>query len=154
MGKNHGKQPLAAASPPGGKTPLALPGDDWRQRHPIWRIRLMDLDHEEWGWCRASPDDLRKVHERLAEYERKTWKEILAMRGGKGPYNGLIEIATIDARNKQAGDRIRQFREVEAAGSLMKLRVDSARRVWGVMELNACSLFWCDPKHTVWQSDD
>lgn len=116
----------------------------------------MDLDHEEWGWRSQSRNTLDAVHDMMRGYETNTWQQILGMRAGRGPRNGFIDIDVIASRNRPASERIResQFRSIQLAGTLMKLRFGGAGRVWGVMEEHVCSLFWCDPDHTVYPTDD
>lgn len=114
-------------------------------------MQFMDMEHPEWGWNAATSQELKAVIERLRSYERMTWRQILAMRGKKGPYNGPIAIPQIAERNPDAAERIGAFKEVEAAGILMKLRIDGKHRVWGITRGQVCFLFWNDPKHTVWR---
>lgn len=147
-----GKRPLTKEQATGGKTAFAIPAPDWRDQHPVWRFGLMDIEHEEWGWHSLPRNCWQAVHARLKEYERKTWKEILAMRGGKGPFNGLIQLEDLQAKNARAVERLRE-RRLDSAGAVMKLRYDGQGRLYGVMEGRVCSLVWCDQDHGVWSDE-
>ena len=126
---------------------------DWRELTPVWRLGMLDRDHPEWGWDTLTREKAEKVCEHLAAFESTTWAEILAMRAGKGPRNGLIPLEDLEAKNKSAVDRLRE-RQLDTAGAVMKLRINKKERLYGVMEGQIFCLVWYDENHGVWPRED
>jgi hypothetical protein len=148
-----GKRPrhLPAGTPDGGKTPRssipaaadrrsprALPADPTR-RTPVWAFRIVDLGGP-WCWSGMAPADIRKVLDRLRNFETMSWREIDGRSGSHG-----VAVERIIPR---AQKRLVELKQDDAA-ELFSLRIDGPARVWGIRDEHVLRILWWDPHHQV-----
>ena len=99
---------------------------------------------DPFGWHSVDAARLRYIQERLGQFERMTWNEIL-IQGKK--QNHSIPISRLC---KLAQDRL----AVLLGGNidideLVSLRFTGKERVWGIRDQAILSLLWWDPDHAL-----
>jgi hypothetical protein len=109
------------------------------ERHPVWRFSLLDVGCPLYGWNLLDGGTLFEIRDRLAYYERMTFREIVDAK--------CHEIETWKLC-KDARDRVEELRIHPE--SIMSFRVNSRGRIWGVRTGNVVDLLWWDPKHAVY----
>ena len=109
---------------------------------PCWRVGLVQLA-EPWGWHGLNGNEFRELHGRLAEFESKTWKQILVDEAYR---NHEVEQWQVC---KEAQDRLRVL-QLDDVERLLSLRVSAKERVWGIRDHNVMHLLWWDPEHLVY----
>lgn len=134
------KRPTFAESltPKEERKPRVAPGSD-RDQSPVWLFGQMDFDGP-WCWKKMDLDAMHRVHKRLAEFERMTFKEI------EGKKNHEIPVERL---GRQAQARLLEL-GIEEYDEVLSLRVTQAERVWGLKAPNGIYLLWWDPAHTVY----
>lgn len=85
-------------------------------------------------------DAMHRVHKRLTDFERMTFKEI------DGKKNHEIPVERL---GKEAQTRLLEL-GIEEYDEVLSLRVTQAERVWGLKAPNGIYLLWWDPAHTVY----
>ena len=82
---------------------------------------------------------LQEVIEKLQEFEKKNWNEII--RGGSHP----IPVTDI---MKPARDRLQTIHK-DDTDELMSFRLTGTNRVWCIRQLNVMKVLWWDPDHQI-----
>jgi hypothetical protein len=140
--KRHLQPPAIRVELPGKAPRIGVPIHEIRDRKPVWRFSLMDMDGR-WGWHAITPGDFCLIQGRLKSYETMPWKTIECQHSC-----GQMLVADI---GKDARDRLVALgRDIDV---LYKLRITTAGRVWGVREEHALNLLWWDPNHEVYPMD-
>jgi hypothetical protein len=177
MAKGSGKKPPRPNTPKGKSQPV-LPGshapgvgrhiapkpvlalhadvmDDDRS-HPIWRLSLLDRDHNgSWSWKVDEPT-LAFIIDFLIQMEKLTWKQI---RTQGAAYVDKIRARhhsqAVDTLCKEAQDRLVEL-GLDQWDELFRFRVDQLGRLWGVLSKESPRVFypiWWDPDHRVYPLD-
>ncbi|WP_328746342.1 hypothetical protein OHT57_12550 [Streptomyces sp. NBC_00285] len=159
--KNTKKVPSAAVPTEPSRVPrrlqgVAVPGE-MDEQHPVWRIALLDRDHDgSWSW-KITDQTLIKIVDFMATMERLTWREIRQMQTGgdrrRGPKHKSIP------RNhlcKEAQERLVEL-NLDDFDELFRFRTGNMERLWGVLIGDNPRIFypiWWDPEHKVCPSAD
>ena len=100
----------------------------------------MDMEGD-WSWDGAVRDHMKKIWQRLRNYESMTWKEIDAMES-----NHFCDLERIC---KEARERLLAIRLDDEAESLYQLEIGGNERLFGVRHGREFMALWWDPLHTV-----
>jgi plasmid maintenance system killer protein len=137
MGKK--KKPDRKFNPNPLKRPATNPDFlNFENSYPVWRLGKMDFDGP-FGWNKISKTEILRVHQCLADLEKKTWDEI------KGKLNHSIKINQL---SKKARKRLTEKQE-EDIDRLFSIHVTSKYRIIGILDRSYFHLLWWDPKHGV-----
>ena len=138
MARSRKKKPKVSRRPQPKKHPRAqfITGSD---TSIAWRFS--DSDHGgNWAWTNLKdPIQYKRVIERLQEFEKKNWNEIIT--------SGNHPIAVGDIV-KSARDRLEKLK-MDDIDELMSFRVSGKERVWCIRLLNIMKVLWWDPHHKV-----
>lgn len=120
------------------KQPRALPvtGDGLI----AWRLGMIDFDGP-WCWTKLTADLKKEVYRKLAQYERRSWKE-LNNRNDKA-----ISVANLPVK---ARTRLQELELDDSDGALWELHLTGEQRVWGIRRGDIMHLLWWDPDHKVY----
>jgi hypothetical protein len=118
---------------------------DQEERHPTWRLSLLDMEHSDgWSWEITPP----------VEMEQLTWREVRAQqtggnwrRGAKHKYIPVNNLCPI-ARERIIALKLDDFDE------LFRFRLGNLERLWGVVRDGVFYPIWWDPEHRVCTSAD
>jgi hypothetical protein len=139
---SNAKQPKSLLPTTRSKVPQTIYVDDAMRMTPSWRIALAQVI-DPWGWHNLDASEIRSIHTKLAQYEAKTWNEILVK---ENKLNHRIECHKLckDAREKLAELRLDDVEQ------LVSLHLGARERVWGILSHNVLDLLWWDPEHLVY----
>lgn len=141
MGKGF-KKPKVRESPSTDKQPrIDEAPSDFYKMTPAWRINRLETV-SRWGWYEVPSAIILEVHQKLSDFESMTWGEILVA-AKKQNHSIPVEEICKDARRRL--DEI-GYGDLE---SLISLRLEGRRRVWGVMNNGALTLLWLDENHEI-----
>jgi len=126
------KQPQVASSPTNNEK-------------PSWRLSLLELA-PPFGWLIISKEKLIEVHQKLSQFESRTWNEILVTNKKS---NHTIPI---DNLCKEAQNRLEQIKQDDIE-ELVSLRLNSTERVFGIRDGSVLKIIWWDPDHGICQSE-
>lgn len=149
------KEPPAPNAGPVKPRPRCLQGIDGGpdSAHPVWRLALLDLDHDgDWSWG-VDEGVLRKILTFLREMEHLTWTEVRAqLTGGRrrGPKHKFIPAAHLCS---QAQRRLLEL-QLDEFEELFRFRLGNMHRLWGVIHQDVFYPVWWDPDHKVCPSRD
>jgi len=134
------KRPQARINPDAIKRPrIAGNPESYHRRAPSWRIARVELV-DPFGWHTLDANTLAYVRTKLAEFEGRTWGEIL---NSKHHHN----VAVADLC-KSARDRLEELRQYDLE-EVLSLRLSGLERVWGILAEGVCTILWWDPEHKV-----
>ncbi len=140
MAKGRKNPPKVSRQPQPKKHPKAQFVND-SEFSISWR--LSDSDHGgNWAWTNlGDPIQYKRVIERLQEFEKKNWNEII--RSGSHP----ISVGDIV---KSARDRLQKLK-LDDIDELMSFRISGKERVWSIRQLNnVMKVLWWDPNHEIY----
>ncbi|MBL8221052.1 MAG: hypothetical protein JNL62_17595 [Bryobacterales bacterium] len=101
------------------------------------------IANKPWGWDTATPEELKEIHAKLSELERRTWSEILV----KSAYqNHRVRVTQVCPDAQRRLDEL-GYGDLE---HLVSLRLGATERVWGVLNEAVLTLLWWDPNHSVY----
>lgn len=139
MAKRRKKTPKISRQPQPQKHPKAQFRID--SHSPIaWRFSESDRGGN-WAWTKLEDSNkFKKVIERLQEFERKNWNEIIS--SGSHP----IAVGHIV---KSARNRLQKIK-MDDIDELMSFRLSGKERVWCIRQLNnIMTVLWWDPHHEI-----
>lgn len=131
--------------------------DDIELSHPMWRLSLVDREHQgSWSWELAAAD-LVDIVAFLTEMEKLTWREIREQRvpSAGGRMRNRHHPQEIASLCEEARTRLRELR-LDDVDELFRFRVNATGRLWGVLSHEAPRVFypiWYDTKHQVYPVD-
>lgn len=122
--------------------------DSFLSKYPQWRFSQCDKEHEKWKIRADELDDV--IFEKLQNFERMTWDEILKASGGRssGNNNHYIEI---DKLNKEARKRLEELRIY--TDEVFSLRLTGTLRLFGLLESGIFKILWRDDNHEICPSN-
>jgi hypothetical protein len=135
------KTPTAAKEPTVQKIARALRGEDPNRLVPAWRLSSLEL-MDPFGWHELTGEKLREIHQKIGDFERRTWNEILIVSKKQN------HSVAVSALCKSARDRLAELR-LDDVETLVSLRLSGTERVWGIRTHNVLTLLWWDPDHDV-----
>ena len=137
--KNKGgaKQPKFAVNPQPEKTPKFQ--DPCIDGLPLaWRFSGADKGGP-FGWAIQPDEKFREVMEKLHEFERKNWSDIIKAKSHPIAVNDL---------SKAARDRLANIKR-DDVDELMSFRLTGPNRVWCIQAGNIMRALWWDPDHKI-----
>ncbi len=91
------------------------------------------------GWSNIQGPKLREVAGKLAEFEKRTWADILG-----GDSHEIL----LDSLCKDAKKRLRELK-LDDFDHVLSLRLSGAERVICILSNNVAYVLWWDPEHDV-----
>lgn len=137
------KRPAFGAPVQALKIPVVTEGS-FNDRHPSWRIEKLQLV-DPYGWHELTGPQVKYLHAKLAEYERKDWNQILVT---EKKWNHAVPVDGFKCPKARQWMR----RNMPDQEELWSLRLSGAERVWGVYREGIFHLIWWDPQHLVWDT--
>lgn len=157
MSKNKNrKKPAAAFAPTSAKVPIfgGSPSDSRKvpavgpipstnEQFPSWRIARIELE-DPFGWQLVEQGVLHEIRKKLAQFEAKTWNEILVK---EKHWNHTVPVSKlcVPARERLKSLRLDDLEEV------VSLRLTGPKRVWGYRVGPVFHVLWWDPEHHVYK---
>jgi hypothetical protein len=140
---NRNKKPKAAFNPGSEKIPRHKEEViNYLTLKPSWQISRID-EQGRWGWNNIRPEEFQnEVIPKFKNFESNTWADIL------GDHNHEVSISKID---KDAQKRLAQLK-IEDTESLVSLRLNNKKRIWGIRSVAVFKILWWDPLHEVYPS--
>lgn len=158
MSHRGGKKPGRREEPSTSKRPSAVEdADAWKKAKPVWSFLHVDNRDPscKWSWAHCTTPDLCRLLDVLRECERKTWFEIFNEQVHKKNRtlrrNGAVAVGDVCV---DAQKRFAELPGLDEYEEIVKVRITSAGRVWGVRNENVLHIIWWDPDHTVLPSRD
>ncbi len=136
------REPRSPSGSPTDRTPKGQSASSIKE-NPVWRFKHFDTDPQSpWSWTKLNSNgqELIKILEKLREFESMPWKDIL------GDKNHRLRQAAISNRAQQ---RLNQLGLSDEADNICSLRIDSKKRVVGILRGSIFYLLWWDPNHEV-----
>jgi hypothetical protein len=143
------QQPVRTAGPAKAR-PRCLHGidDEPGNGHPVWRLTLLDLEHDgEWSWD-VNGSAVRKIVVLLREMERLTWKQVWALQTGGKRRGALHKFIPVESLCPAAQKRFLELR-LEEFDQMFRFRLGNMERLWGVVYEGVFYPVWWDPDHKV-----
>jgi hypothetical protein len=104
-----------------------------------WRFSGCDRDGPfSWDGL-AHGESFKEVIERLHEFEKMNWEQIIATKSHP------IEVYKCE---KAAQDRLKKIQQ-DDVDALMSFRISGTKRVWCIQDGNIMRVLWWDPKHEI-----
>ncbi len=94
------------------------------------------------GWHEIPKDKLKEICEKLANFESRTWNEILVV---SKKQNHTIPIEDL---SKEAKARLEELK-LDDVDEVVSLHLSGKERVFGIRQDIALTLLWWDPDHKV-----
>jgi hypothetical protein len=110
---------------------------------PSWRIARIELE-EPFGWHEVEQGVLHEIRKKLAQFEAKSWNEILVK---EKHWNHTVPVSKLctPARDRLTSLRLDDIEEV------VSLRLTGPQRVWGYRVGPVFHVLWWDPEHQVYK---
>jgi hypothetical protein len=140
MAKN--RTPKLGATPRDEKRPKTGVETSFHDMHPCWRFHKVDWEHP-FVKGEVTGERLREWFDRLCEFEKMTWNEILVVAKKQ---NHNVNVEDLD---KAARDRLEKVFGVVDFDEMLSLRVGGKERIWGLLDRGAVTLVWWDTDHAV-----
>lgn len=135
------KRPATATEPSTRKIPAAPVIPSANAEPPAWRIARLEFV-DPYGWHLVDAATLHHIREKLAQYEAKTWNQILVK---EKHWNHTVPTVKL---SKEARDRLAALK-LEDVDEFVSLRLSSTERVWGFRIGHVLHVLWWDPNHQV-----
>jgi hypothetical protein len=150
------KQAPRRSPGPAKERPRCLHGidDEPGNGHPVWRLALLDLEHDdEWSWS-IREGALRKIITFLRDMEHLTWKEIRNQQTGGHRRRGAKHKFIPAAHLCPAAQRRLLDLQLDEFDELFRFRLGNLERLWGVTYGDVFYPVWWDPEHKVCPGQD
>ena len=122
------------------KPKIVADPEAYYHRNPSWRFTRAEMV-DPFGWHELTAEEAHFVREKLIEFEKRTWADILVK---DEDHNHDIEISKL---SEQARER---FNELNIACDVVhSLRLSGKNRVIGIMDNGVFEVLWWDPDHQV-----
>ncbi len=123
------------------KTPK-IAEEPWRG-HPVWLFCCFDSGLEFPDKRKSHTHTFLELGDRLKDYERRTWLEIL----GNGGRDHQIFIDNLESFARQRLTFLRM--DDENHQEILRLRFDGTNRLWGFKDGDTFKVLWWDPHHEI-----
>ena len=110
-----------------------------QDRKLVWKMTKID-DNSQWGWNHITcPDFLKKIWEKMRNFETMTWAEIL------GASHHAIAVKDL------IGPAQRRLKELQQddAETLISFHITGQQRIWAIRSGQDAFLLWWDPNHEI-----
>ena len=105
----------------------------------VWKVSKID-DNSQWGWDQITcPDFLRKIWEKMRNFETMTWSEILGRNHHTIPVSNIIN---------PAQNRLQELMH-DDVDELVSFHITGRQRLWAIRSGEESFLLWWDPNHEV-----
>ncbi|GAA0403244.1 hypothetical protein GCM10009530_64050 [Microbispora corallina] len=127
------------------------------QRKPVWRLSLLDRDHDgSWSWA-IDGATLLTIVDFLRDMEKLTWKEIkLQQAATSRKVRARHHGQAVETLCQEARDRLNEL-GLDDCDELFRFRVkDQKGRLWGILSNESPRVFypiWWDAEHEVYPVD-
>lgn len=146
MGKQNYKKPKHKSFPhkKSPKTEKGINPEAFWDKTPTWCFEYVDKAHPRWFITDTVIDP--EFLDKLIDFERQTWGEILTATSGKsrGTRNHSIRI---DELCRGARKRWGELNRHEDA--LYSIRIKSKHRWWGLIQAGVFHFIWSDLNHEI-----
>lgn len=145
--KREQKNPSSSYSPHISKIPRidsqAEP-ESVMKLSPAWQVSILEMV-DPFGWHALDAVTIRTIHRKLAEFEGRTWADILVKEKSN---NHTVEVSKICREARQRLEAINQA----DTDNLVSLRLSGKERIWGIQNGRVLKVLWWDPEHLVYPS--
>lgn len=167
MSKNNIPTTSVAVSADRTPTIIEQPEGSFK-KNPSWRFSQADTEHPKWSVLDMHEDIVeditdptgtsikhtfsqsidRQLLDDLKPREGMTWSAILTQNGGRGRNGGTnSHIIPIRDLEKEAQQRAAEL-GIES-DVLLSMRIDSKKRIWGILEAGVLNIIWFDREHEI-----
>lgn len=116
--------------------------DTYQNKNLIWKVTKIDEDGK-WGWNNITcPKFLKKLWNKMRNFETMTWGQILGNKHHIIPINQIV---------RPAQDRLKTLK-YDDQEELMSFRISSKERIWAIRSNENSYLLWWDPNHEIYPS--
>lgn len=141
-GEPRAKRPCAPEKRVRSKNPhLTAPPGGYDTCRPTWSLEHLDLDGP-FSWRKMDGGFVPEVHEKLREFERRTWGDSL----GKSKH--WYHLIPVNDLTSEAKKRLREL-ELDDQDDVLSIHLRSRERVFAVRCESVAFLLWWDPDHQV-----
>ena len=126
------------------KTEAGINPDAFWEMRPSWCFQFIDSEHSRWAITEKTID--ANFLNKLIDYERQQWKDILSAFSGKGQGTRNHPIP-IDELSRDAQKRLPEIQVFE--DELYSLRINSRCRWWGIVRGGVFYFVWNDFDHGI-----
>ena len=127
------------SNPRSEKTPTSPPVVSTQNKKLVWKVARID-DDSPWGWNQITcPDFLRKIWDKMRDFETMAWVDILGRDHHEIPVSNII---------RQAQKRLEEFGHDDRE-TLVSFRITSRQRIWAIRSGEEAFLLWWDPNHEI-----
>ncbi|WP_017306277.1 hypothetical protein [Spirulina subsalsa] len=147
MAKN--KQPKVRKTPQAEKIPKrAIDPNIYAQHKACWAFSSMDCG-DNFGWDKATYDDLKEIRDVLWNLETMTWNEIFL--DAKKQHHSCDVDFKAKKPSSIACKRLKEI-NMDDQDKLWSIRLSSKKRLWGILDRGVFYILWWDPNHQVYPS--
>ncbi len=133
------KKPRRKGNPKKRKKPESPPTTSTQNKKLVWIVSEID-DSSRWGWHKITcPDFLKKIWEKMRNFETMEWADILSASHHAIPINDIIRPA--QKRLEELGH--------DDEETLISFRITSKERIWAIRSGEKAFLLWWDPNHEI-----
>lgn len=133
------KKPRRKDNPKKKQNPVSPPITSTQNKKLVWRVSSID-DSSEWGWHKITcPDFLRKIWEKMHNFETMRWVDILGASHHAIPINNIIRPA--QKRLEELGHDDKE--------TLVSFHITGKQRIWAIRRKEEAFLLWWDPNHEI-----
>lgn len=140
-GKKKNNKPKHIKNPTAAKQAKHTKNPEGYQRQLIaWHFHIMD----DGGMWSCNLGNIRTILQRLHEYERKRWYEVVEQ-----PSNHPMPVEKIEPAAKRRLSSL----GLDDTDTLYQLKItggNGKQRLWGLRQENVFQIIWWDPHHTVY----
>ena len=127
------------SNPRSEKTPTSPPIVSTQNKKLVWKVARID-DNSPWGWNQITcPDFLRKIWDKMHNFETMTWVDILGQGHHEIPVSNII---------RQAQKRLEELGHDDEE-TLVSFRITGRQRIWAIRSGAEAFLLWWDPNHEI-----
>lgn len=144
MGKKN-KRVISSQNAIKGKVPCNTENpDSWLSKRPSWRFEKVDKGFD---WNLFSANNLSEILEKLVDFERMTWGDVLKKTHDNGKSSN--HFISPDKMIKKAQDRLNQLNLNEFSENIFSLRLNNINRLFGILTDGIFYILWYDNDHQI-----
>ncbi len=136
------KKPRRKDNPKKKQNPISPPITSTQNKKLVWIVSGID-DSSKWGWHKITcPDFLRKIWEKMRNFETMRWVDILGASHHAIPISNIIRPA--QKRLEELGHDDKE--------TLVSFHITGKERIWAIRSGERVFLLWWDPNHEIYPS--
>ncbi len=133
------KRPRRKDNPTKRKKPSSPPIESAQNKKLVWSVSSID-DSSKWGWHKITcPDFLRKIWEKMRNFETMTWADILGASHHAIPISNIIRPA----------QKLLEDLGYDDKDTLVSFHITGRERIWAIRSEEKAFLLWWDPHHEI-----